>query len=335
METIIELRDGEKPENKRKFIDLLSNAEDFIWLTNWYFKAEHIEVLTECLKKSQKVNEMRLILLIPASVADLNKLKEEFDLLQKQFSKISIKIKLIPRKLKQTLHDRYYYTKNQAWNFIEIDTLLIGQRATISQLKSEEFEKNVNQDFLRLWTDEKSFDMFEQWVELHDAVKIRQENLEKTYEDTKKRQKNANKQQTTFYVYKTINGVTIEGKDRVLIEIDEAIKELRTLEPGKSDGTSYIGFCNMSTNESLQFLRKSDDEWYGEVPIDSTEEWEGYAYKVFGTWDEMQKTLKSFFSEEPYRVLLPWKITRFKKWMPEISKRKEEQKRKEIFKGLE
>ena len=28
METIIELRDGEKPENKKKFIDLLSNAED-------------------------------------------------------------------------------------------------------------------------------------------------------------------------------------------------------------------------------------------------------------------------------------------------------------------
>lgn len=333
--TVIDLRDGEDFDNRRKVINLLSKSEEFIWIANWNFEAKHLEILSAALKENPNINEMRLLLTAPRSVDDLNDLKINFKLFQKQFNKTLIKIKLITNnKIKKTIHDRFYYTKDQAWNFIELDSLLRGQRATISLLKPDEFDKNINLDFLKRWDDKKTFDIFNHWDELLEAVQKRQEALEKTHERNKKMQSSTNKQKSTFNIYKTIKGVTIESKDSILIEIDEAIKELKTLEPEKSDGTSYIGFGNMSTNESLQFLRKSDEEWYAEVPILVENDWDGYSFKVFATLNEMIKTLESFFKEEPFKELLPWKITRFKYWKSEEHKEENEKKQQEGFSDL-
>jgi len=338
--TIIELRDGEKPANKQKVLELLSHAEEFIWISNWFFQPKHLAILRDSLKENSTVSEIRLLLDAPRSVNDLKELKKTFESFQKEFNKISIKIKFITRsKIKSSIHDRFYYTKDQAWNFIEFDSLLRGQRATISFLNPKEFEKNINQDFLKRWVNEKTYDLFDQWRELYDEVKIRQENLEKRHQENTTERLSKGKQNSTFYIYKSIGGITVESKDEILIEVDDAIDELKTLESTISKNWeegifSYVGFCNMSTNESLQFLRKSDTEWYAEVPIDDGKDWNGYAYKTFGTLEEMIKTLESFFAEEPFREFLPWKITRFDKWMSDEQKRMDEKKRMKNFSDL-
>jgi len=335
--SVIDLRPGEEFDNRRKVINLLSKSRDFIWITNYFFQPQHLEIFSAVLKENPNILEIRLLLDAPRSIVDLEDLEKNFKLFQKQYNKTSLQIKFITnRKIKKKMHDRFYYTKDQAWNFIELDTLLRTQRATISLLNPEEIEKNMNLDFLKWWNDKDTFNIFDQWSKLVEVVKKRENNLIKSNEENKKSKLISNDQtsKTTFYIYKTIRGITIESKDTVLIEINDAINELKTLEPGKSDGTSYVGFCNMSTNESLQFLRKSDEEWYAEVPINGGYDWEGYAYKVFATLDEMVKTLESFFAEEPFRELLPWKITRFKYWKSDEQKEEYERKQQEKFSDL-
>jgi len=335
--TVIDLRDGEGFDNRRKVINLLSESNEFIWIANWYFEPKHLEIFSAVLKENPKINEIRLLLNAPSSTDDLEDLKLNFKLFQKQFKKIRIDIKFITNnKLKKSIHDRFYYTKDQAWNFIEFDTLLRGQRATISLLDPKEFEKNSNLDFLKRWNDEKTYDIFSQWEKLLEIVKKREEILKQKSEESKKNASSLMEQnsKTTFYVYKTNKEITIESKERVLIEVDEAIKELKNLEPDPEPGTSYVGFCNMSTNESLQFIRKDEKEWYADVPIHDGPDWEGYAYKVYGTWDEMQKTVEAFFAEKSFRVFLPWKITRLKKWLSDEAIERDEIQREKIFRDL-
>jgi hypothetical protein len=338
--TIIDLRDGEDFDNRRKVINLLSDSKEFIWIANWHFEAKHLEILSASLKENPNINEMRLLLNAPRSIDDLNDLKTNLKLFQKQFNKTSIKIKLITNnKIKKTIHDRFYYTKDQAWNFIELDSLLRGQRATISLLKPDEFDKNVNLDFLKRWDDEETFDIFNHWDKLLDIVKKRQEELEKKHNKIKNNSKveNKSKNKTMFSIYKNNKGIHIDNDTKPPIELNDAITELRNLDindTNDKENFQYVGFNNRSTNESLQFINNDNKRWYAEIPILVENDWDGYSFKVHATLDEMIKTLESFFKEEPFKELLPWKITRLKYWKSDEQKEENEKKQQEGFSDL-
>ena len=318
----IELRPGQDLTNRTKVVNLLSEAVDYIWITNWYFSSKHLVILGESISENKNISEIKLLLKIGKSIVDLEKLKTYLDLFKKQYKFEDIKIKMLTdKKIGEKEHDRYYLTKDQIWNFVELDTLVRNQRATISLLQGVDYEQN-KKDFESLWNNQKSLELIKNYDELYEKTKKRELEKQKRHEESKEKISDENQKSQNrieFSIYKANKGYVIHAKEKKLIEIDDALKELENLGiwDGSSDYTSenwqYIGFTNLRTNESLQFVHETK-EWYAEIPMrNEDDEWEGYAYKTRGSLEEMKTALKSFFNSDPIKKsTLNWKFTRFK-----------------------
>ena len=198
--------------------------------------------------------------------------------------------------------------------------MLRNQRATIALLQRGDYEQN-KKDFELLWNDEKSLELIKNYDDLEENVKKRELEKEKRHEESKEKISNENQKlqkKIEFSIYKQNKDHVIEAKEKKLIEIDNALKELENLDiwDGSSDYSSenwhYIGFTNLRTNESLQFVHETK-KWYAEIPIlDEDDKWEGYTYKTRGGLEEMKTALKSFFNNDPIKNSpLNWKFTRF------------------------
>ena len=317
----IELRPGQELTNRTKVVRLLSEAEDYIWITNWYFRPRHLVILGEAISENKNISEIKLLLNIVSSVVDLETLKNYLELFKKQYKFENIEIKMLTdKKIAEKEHDRYYFTRDEIWNFIELDTLLRNQRATIALLQRGDYEQN-KKDFELLWNDEKSLELIKNYDDLEENVKKRELEKEKRHEESKEKISNENQKlqkKIEFSIYKQNKDHVIEAKEKKLIEIDNALKELENLDiwDGSSDYSSenwhYIGFTNLRTNESLQFVHETK-KWYAEIPIlDEDDKWEGYTYKTRGGLEEMKTALKSFFNNDPIKNSpLNWKFTRF------------------------
>ena len=147
----IELRPGQELTNRTKVVRLLSEAEDYIWITNWYFRPRHLVILGEAISENKNISEIKLLLNIVSSVVDLEMLKNYLELFKKQYKFENIEIKMLTdKKIAEKEHDRYYFTRDEIWNFIELDTLLRNQRATIALLQRGDYEQN-KKDFELLW----------------------------------------------------------------------------------------------------------------------------------------------------------------------------------------
>ena len=300
---------------------MLSEAEDYIWITNWYFRPRHLVILGEAISENKNISEIKLLLNIVSSVVDLEMLKNYLELFKKQYKFENIEIKMLTdKKIAEKEHDRYYFTRDEIWNFIELDTLLRNQRATIALLQRGDYEQN-KKDFELLWNDEKSLELIKNYDDLEENVKKRELEKEKRHEESKEKISNENQKlqkKIEFSIYKQNKDHVIEAKEKKLIEIDNALKELENLDiwDGSSDYSSenwhYIGFTNLRTNESLQFVHETK-KWYAEIPIlDEDDKWEGYTYKTRGGLEEMKTALKSFFNNDPIKNSpLNWKFTRF------------------------
>ena len=300
---------------------MLSEAEDYIWITNWYFRPRHLVILGEAISENKNISEIKLLLNIVSSVVDLEMLKNYLELFKKQYKFENIEIKMLTdKKIAEKEHDRYYFTRDEIWNFIELDTLLRNQRATIALLQGGDYEQN-KKDFELLWNDEKSLELIKNYDDLEENVKKRELEKEKRHEESKEKISNENQKlqkKIEFSIYKQNKDHVIEAKEKKLIEIDNALKELENLDiwDGSSDYSSenwhYIGFTNLRTNESLQFVHETK-KWYAEIPIlDEDDKWEGYTYKTRGGLEEMKTALKSFFNNDPIKNSpLNWKFTRF------------------------
>ena len=70
-----------------------------------------------------------------------------------KFKKISLDFKfLTEKKVGREIHDRFYFTKNKSYNFIDFNILLVNQRADISRTDNgANFEKKLNDDFNQYW----------------------------------------------------------------------------------------------------------------------------------------------------------------------------------------
>ncbi len=159
--THISLHAGENFNNRIKVIDLLSRAKNFIWILNGYFRHNHFDILNEVLKNNKNVSEIKILSIILPTKEDTVRLKTYAGLFKEQFKNISIELKLITDiEVGRTFHNRFYFTQNQAWDFIELDTLLRNQRDNIDLQPDADFENNMN-DFKQYWDHQDTLSIFD------------------------------------------------------------------------------------------------------------------------------------------------------------------------------
>lgn len=318
---VLDLWPGQNFDNYDKVVKLLSGSKGHIWFTNYYFASQHFKILSDVMKQDPRFSEIRILLKVPDNVESLEDLREKFRMFRKQYSnKFEIQMRFITdKKTSMEIHDRYLYTQNKVFNFIEMDSLLRNQRATISQLPNEFFGEYTN-SFVKWWNDRKTFDVLKQWNELKETVKKREISKQESMQKKIKKDEQALKQTDVIFTYfKTNKGITITAKDNIVIELYDAIKESSNLEVySRYNGYPYIGFVNNNTKETIQFIRSSDDEWYAESPMinRASNHWEGWSRKAYGTWEQVKTTLELFFNEEPWTTVFDWKVTKFTDWVP-------------------
>jgi len=167
----ISIRPKQHLTTRMSVMNLFSEADDFIWLFLGYFRHNHFEILKEVLENNKNIHEIKISTLIPRkNEKNLVELLEKYGkLFKKQFPDISINIKIInnPEVGKET-HNRFYFTKDRAYDFIDFDFLKISKRSEIRLLPDEDLEKNIERDFKQYWNDSTALSIFDN----EDLVKI-------------------------------------------------------------------------------------------------------------------------------------------------------------------
>jgi sulfur relay (sulfurtransferase) DsrC/TusE family protein len=151
-----------------------------MWISNWHFQKQHFKILNEVMKENPNLSEIKLLCKIHHDFKILEGLKEYYKLFQKEYPEIKMNIKIITnKKLGKEMHDRFYYTKGQAWNFIELDSVLRNTRADIHLLPKKDLEKNMENDFLKYWNDSETLFMMDGWDKIRKASEEYSEHLKK------------------------------------------------------------------------------------------------------------------------------------------------------------
>ena len=160
----IEILPDQYYTSRKKVIELFSQSEDFIWLFLGYFRHNHFDILKEVLENNTSIKEIKII-----TVIQRKNQKNLFELLlenSKMFKKeyhLDIQIKILNDKdVGEKLHNRYYFTKDRQYDFIDFDQMKNSQRSEIQLLDQTKFEENSERDFLQYWNLETAFDLFNQ-----------------------------------------------------------------------------------------------------------------------------------------------------------------------------
>ena len=103
---------------------------------------------------------------------------------------------------------------------------------------------------------------------------------------------------------------TIHSKEHAQIDFLKAMNEMENLDWNYEN--NYITFVNNKTEECVQFLRKSKNNWYAEVPINDGPKWDGYAWSCDAESKPIMDMLRLYFEEVPWFGMLSWKMRRFK-----------------------
>jgi len=158
----IEILPDEYYTSRKKVIELLSQSEDFIWLFQGYFRHNHFDILKEVLENNKSIKEIKIITIIQRKNQKnlFELLLENSKMFKKEYS-LDIQIKILNDKdAGQKLHNRYYFTKDRQYDFIDFDQMKNSQRSEIQLLDQTEFKENSERDFLQYWNLETAFDLF-------------------------------------------------------------------------------------------------------------------------------------------------------------------------------
>ena len=140
----------------------MSQSEDFIWLFQGYFRHNHFDILKEVLENNKSIKEIKIITIIQRKNQKnlFELLLENSKMFKKEYS-LDIQIKILNDKdAGQKLHNRYYFTKDRQYDFIDFDQMKNSQRSEIQLLDQTEFKENSERDFLQYWNLETAFDLF-------------------------------------------------------------------------------------------------------------------------------------------------------------------------------
>lgn len=158
----IEILPDEYYTSRKKVIELLSQSEDFIWLFQGYFRHNHFDILKEVIENNKSIKEIKIITIIQRKNQKnlFELLLENSKMFKKEYS-LDIQIKILNDKdAGQKLHNRYYFTKDRQYDFIDFDQMKNSQRSEIQLLDQTEFKENSERDFLQYWNLETAFDLF-------------------------------------------------------------------------------------------------------------------------------------------------------------------------------
>jgi hypothetical protein len=114
------------------------------------------------------------------------------------------------------------------------------------------------------------------------------------------------KYQNIKYFMNTINGYV----NNTPIDFLKAMDEMQNLDHNFDD--NFIGFVNERTQECLQFIHKTKDDWYAEVVIGYGKKWEGYCWCADSKTQKITDMIRLFFEEVPWFGMIQWKMRRFK-----------------------
>ena len=103
---------------------------------------------------------------------------------------------------------------------------------------------------------------------------------------------------------------TVYSKEHAQIDFLKAMNEMENLDWNYEN--NYITFVNNKTEECVQFLRKSKNNWYAEVPINDGPKWDGYAWSCDTESKPVMDMLRLYFEEVSWFGMLSWKMRRFK-----------------------
>jgi uncharacterized protein YwbE len=159
----ISIRPKQHLTTRISVMNLFSEADDFIWLFLGYFRHSHFEILTEVLENNKNIHEIKISTLIPRKNEKnlVEKLVKYGKLFKIEFPDVSIDIKIINNiEVGRETHNRFYFTKNRAYDFIDFDFLKISKRSEIRLLPDEDLEKNIDRDFKQYWNDSTALSIF-------------------------------------------------------------------------------------------------------------------------------------------------------------------------------
>lgn len=112
-------------------------------------------------------------------------------------------------------------------------------------------------------------------------------------------------QNITYYKQ---NGSEIIGHNKwASIDFLKAMSEMEKLDWRKSN---HIGFENHKTEELVQFIRKENNKWYADVPIDRGSIWDGYCWGAYSDNKTISNMMRLFFEEVEWFGMLEWKMRR-------------------------
>ncbi len=103
---------------------------------------------------------------------------------------------------------------------------------------------------------------------------------------------------------------SVDWEEHTQIDFIKAMNEMKNLDWNYEN--NYITFVNNKTKECVQFLRKSENDWYAEVPINDGVNWDGYAWSCDTTSKPVMDMLRLYFEEVQWFGMLSWKMRRFK-----------------------
>jgi primosomal protein N' len=158
----IELLPDQYYTSRKKVMELLSQSEDFIWLFLGYFRHNHFDILKEVLENNKSIKEIKIITTIQRKNQKnlFELLLENSKMFKKEYS-LDIQIKILNDKdAGAKLHNRYYFTKDRQYDFIDFDQMKNSQRSEIQLLDQTKFKENSERDFLQYWNLETTFDLF-------------------------------------------------------------------------------------------------------------------------------------------------------------------------------
>ncbi len=107
--------------------------------------------------------------------------------------------------------------------------------------------------------------------------------------------------------YKQNSSEIIGHAKLVSIDFLKAMSEMEKLD---WNTFNHIGFKNHTTEELVQFIRKEENKWYADVPIDNGANWDGYCWGAYSDNKTISNMMRLFFEEVEWFGMLEWKMRR-------------------------
>lgn len=108
--------------------------------------------------------------------------------------------------------------------------------------------------------------------------------------------------------YKCVDSRSVRD---VPIDFLGAMREMDSL-PVATKLNRFIGFVNRRSGDNVQFIRRGEDDWYVDVPINGGPSWDGYYWGGTADTKTVAELLRLFFEEMPWFGMVGFTMRRYR-----------------------